>query len=165
MRIVINFIDVFLIWLSSSFRCFSVEQLIRAFRTKVFKVLHFQLLGAKEYKFIYKLVHAFFLDTVVSIFPGFLIIKISRKGMVLSFSISNVNFIFLWKELSAYNMLSMYSDLVKQYVSSTNLFHSFTLLSNFGITDVSSSTMNMFASTGLMVNSLPHHLLERKFRC
>ena len=28
----------------------------------------------------------------------------------MSFSISNVNFIFLWKELSA-NMLSMYSDL------------------------------------------------------
>ena len=45
-------------------------------------------------------------------------------------------------------MLSMYSDLAKQYVSSTNLFHSFILLLKFGITDVSSSTMNMFAGTG-----------------
>ena len=68
--------------------------------------------------------------------------------MVLCFSISNVNFIFLSKELSAYNMLSMYSDLAKQYISSTNLFHSFTLLLKFGITVVSSSIMNMFASTG-----------------
>ena len=42
----------------------------------------------------------------------------------------------------------MYSNLAKQYVSSTNLFHSFTLLLKFGITDVSSSIMNMFASTG-----------------
>ena len=67
--------------------------------------------------------------------------------MLLSFSISNVNFLFLWKELSV-NMLSMYSNLAKQYVSSTNLFHSFTLFLKFGITDVSSSTMNMFASTG-----------------
>ena len=68
--------------------------------------------------------------------------------MVLSFSISNVNFISLWKELSANNILSMYSNLAKQYVSSTNLFHSFTLLLKFGITDVLSSTINMFASTG-----------------
>ena len=45
-------------------------------------------------------------------------------------------------------MLSMYANLAKQNVSSTNLFHSFTLLLKFGITDVSSSTMNMFASTG-----------------
>ena len=79
--------------------------------------------------------------------------------MVLSFPISVVNFIFLWKELSANNMLSMYSPLAKQYVSSANLFHSFTLLLKFGITDVSSSTMNMFAS----IDSLPHHQLECKF--
>ena len=52
------------------------------------------------------------------------------------------------KELSANNMLSMYSNLTNQYVLSTNLFHSFTLLLEFGITDVSISTMNMFASTG-----------------
>ena len=45
-------------------------------------------------------------------------------------------------------MLSMYSDLAKQYLSSKNLFHSLTLVLKFGITDVSSSTMNMFASTG-----------------
>ena len=45
-------------------------------------------------------------------------------------------------------MLSMYSDVAKQYVSSTNLFHSFTLLLKFVITDVSISTMNMFTSTG-----------------
>ena len=45
-------------------------------------------------------------------------------------------------------MLSMYSNLARQHVSSTNLFHSFTLFLKFGITDVSSSTMNMFASTG-----------------
>ena len=45
-------------------------------------------------------------------------------------------------------MLSIYSDLAKQYVSSTNLFYSFTLLLKFGITDVWSLTMNMFASTG-----------------
>ena len=45
-------------------------------------------------------------------------------------------------------MLSMYANLAKQNVSSTNLFHSFTLLLKFGITDVSSSTMNMFASAG-----------------
>ena len=57
-------------------------------------------------------------------------------------------------------MLSMYANLAKQNVSSTNLFHSFTLLLKFGITDVSSSTMNMFASTGPMVNPFPHHLLE-----
>ena len=67
--------------------------------------------------------------------------------MVLCFSISNVNFIFLWKELSANNMLSIY-NLAKQYVSSINLFHSFTLLLWLGITDVSSSTMNIFPSTG-----------------
>ena len=100
-----------------------------------------------------------FLYTVVSVFPGFLTIKISRKGMVLSFSISIVNFIFLWKELSANNMVSMYSNLAKQYVLSTNLFHSFTLLLKFGITDVSSSTMNMFASTGPNGDNL----LECKF--
>ena len=64
----------------------------------------------------------------------------SRKGMVLSFSISVVNFIFLWKELSAYNRLYMYSDLVKQYVSQANLFHSFPLSLKFGITDVFSSS-------------------------
>ena len=52
------------------------------------------------------------------------------------------------KELSANNMLSMYSNLTNQYVLSTNLFHSFTLLLEFGITDVSISTMNMFTSTG-----------------
>ena len=69
--------------------------------------------------------------------------------MVLSFSIFNMNFIFLWKELSANNMLFMYSDLTKQYVSSTSLFHSFISLLKFGLTDVSSSTMNIFASTGL----------------
>ena len=40
-------------------------------------------------------------------------------------------------------MLSMYSNLAKQCVLPTNLFHSFTLLLKFGITDVSSSTMNM----------------------
>ena len=42
----------------------------------------------------------------------------------------------------------MESDLAKQYVSSTNLFHSFTVLIKFDITDFSNSTMNMFASTG-----------------
>ena len=68
--------------------------------------------------------------------------------MVLSFAISNVNFISLWKELSANHILSMYSNRAKQYVSSTNLFHSFTLLLKFGITDVLSSTINMFARTG-----------------
>ena len=68
--------------------------------------------------------------------------------MVLSFSISNVNLIFLWKESSANNMLPLYSDLAKQYVLSTNLFQSFTLLLKFGITDVLSSTMNMCASAG-----------------
>ena len=57
--------------------------------------------------------------------------------MLLPFPISNVNVIFVWKELSVNNMLSMYSDLAKQYVLSTNLFHSFTLLLKFGITDVS----------------------------
>ena len=45
-------------------------------------------------------------------------------------------------------MLSMYYDLAKQYVSSINLFYSFNLLLKFGITDVSSSTMSMLASTG-----------------
>ena len=45
-------------------------------------------------------------------------------------------------------MLSMYSNLAKQYVSSANIFHSFALFLKFGITDVSSSTINMFASTG-----------------
>ena len=44
-------------------------------------------------------------------------------------------------------MLSMYSNLSQQYVSSINLFHSFTLLLKFAITDVSSSIMNIFAST------------------
>ena len=33
-------------------------------------------------------------------------------------------------------MLSMYFDLAKQYESLTNLFHSFTLLLMFGISDV-----------------------------
>ena len=127
---------------------FSVEELMCALLTKVFKVTHFQLLGAEEYEFMYKLAHVFFLYTVISIFPGFLLIKISRKGMVLCFSMSNVNFIFLWKELNANNMLSMYSDLAKQYVLSKNLCHSFTLLLTFGITDVSSSVINIFASTG-----------------
>ena len=42
----------------------------------------------------------------------------------------------------------MYSNLAKQYVSPTNLFHSFTLLLKFGITYVSSSTINMFDCTG-----------------
>ena len=42
----------------------------------------------------------------------------------------------------------MYSNLAKQYVLSTNLFHSFTLLLEFDVTDFSCSTMNMFASTG-----------------
>ena len=83
--------------------------------------------------------------------------------MVLSFSISNVNFIFLWKELSANNMLSMYSNLAKQYVSSANLFYSFTLFLKFSITDVSSSTVNMFASTGPIELIAPHHPLECKF--
>ena len=84
--------------------------------------------------------------------------------MVLSFSISNVNFIFLWKESSANNMLSMYSNLAKQYVSSTNLFYCYTLFLKFGITDVSSSTMNMFASTGPNCEPIaPHHPLECKF--
>ena len=45
-------------------------------------------------------------------------------------------------------MLSMYSNLAKQYVLSANHFHSLTLLFKFGISNVSSSTMNMFASTG-----------------
>ena len=50
-------------------------------------------------------------------------------------------------------MLSIYSNRATNYpqatnVSSTNLFHSFTLSLKFGITNVSSSTMNMFASTG-----------------
>ena len=62
----------------------------------------------------------------------------SRKGMVLSFLISIVNLIFLWKELSANNTLSMYSDLTKQYVSSTNYFQCFILALKFGISDVSS---------------------------
>ena len=135
-------------WLSSSFRCFSVEQLIWALRNKVSKLYHFQLLGAKEYEFIYKSVYVCFLYTVVWIFPGFLTIKISRKGLVLSFSISDVNFKFLWKEISTNIMFSMYSDLAKQYESSTNISHSFTLLLKFGISDVSSSTTNIFASTG-----------------
>ena len=42
----------------------------------------------------------------------------------------------------------MYSDLSKQYISSTKLFHSFNLLFKFDITGVSSLTMNIFASTG-----------------
>ena len=50
---------------------------------------------------------------------------------------SVLNFTFLWKELSANNMLSTYYDLAKQFVSSTNLFHSFTLSFKFGITDKS----------------------------
>ena len=45
-------------------------------------------------------------------------------------------------------MLSMYSDLAKQYIFSTNLFDSVTLILQFGLTDVSSSVMNMFSSTG-----------------
>ena len=49
-------------------------------------------------------------------------------------------------------MLSIYSNRATNYpqatnVSSTNLFHSFTLLLKFGITNVSSSTMNMFVNT------------------
>ena len=49
-------------------------------------------------------------------------------------------------------MLSIYSNRATNYpqatnVSSTNLFHSFTLLLKFGITNVSSSTMNLFVST------------------
>ena len=66
----------------------------------------------------------------------------------MSFSILNVNFKFSLKELSVNNMLSMYSDLAKQYIFSTNLFDSVTLLLQFGLTDVSSSIMNMFSSTG-----------------
>ena len=47
---VISFIslNVFLMWLSYSFRWFSLEQLICALRIKVFKFPHFQLLGTKE---------------------------------------------------------------------------------------------------------------------
>ena len=44
-------------------------------------------------------------------------------------------------------MLPMHCDLAKQYVSSTNLFHNFTLLLAFGIIDVSSSTGNMLTNT------------------
>ena len=54
---------------------------------------------------------------------------------------------FYGKKLSANNMLPMYCDLAKQYVSSTNLFHNFTLLLTFGIIDVSSSTGNMLTNT------------------
>ena len=54
------------------------------------------------------------------------------------------NFIFSWKELSA-NMLFMYSHL--QFVLSANLFQSFNLSLKFGITDVSGSTIIIFAST------------------
>ena len=42
----------------------------------------------------------------------------------------------------------MYFDLSKQYVSSTNLFQSFTLSFKFDISDVSSSAMNILARTG-----------------
>ena len=62
-------------------------------------------------------------------------------------------------------MLSMYSDLAKQYVLSKNLFHSFTLLLKFGIIDVSSSTMNMFASNGPNGEPIATPFLECKFHC
>ena len=42
----------------------------------------------------------------------------------------------------------MYFDLSKQYVSSTNLFQSFTLSFKFDISDVSSSAMNILARSG-----------------
>ena len=50
-------------------------------------------------------------------------------------------------------MLSMYSTVAKQYVSSTNLFYSFTLFLKFSITDVSSSTVNIALDP---LNSLRH---------
>ena len=56
----------------------------------------------------------------------------------MSLSILIEDFIFLWKQLSANNTLSLYSDLAKQCQSSTNLYHSFTLSFQFGITDFSS---------------------------
>ena len=69
--------NVFLICLSSCLSCFSVEQLTKALLNEVFKLPHFQVPGAKEYQFIYKSVSVFFLYTVVSIFPGFLITEMS----------------------------------------------------------------------------------------
>ena len=64
----------------------------------------------------------------------FAIINIPRNRVVLSFSISMVNFIFLWKQLSANNTLSMYSDLSKQYLLSKTLFDSFILSYEFSRT-------------------------------
>ena len=125
--VVINLIECLPNVVKLFFKMICSWALVCSFHTKVLKVPYFQLLGAKEYQFIYKSVHDFFRHTVVSIFPDSLIIKMSRKGMRLSFSISILNFIFLRKELSPNDTLSMYSDLTKQYISSTNLFHSFTL--------------------------------------
>ena len=64
-----------------------VGQLMCALGTKVFKGLHFQVLGAKEYQFIYISVHVSFLYTTVSILPGFLLLRCLKQGWYFSFSI------------------------------------------------------------------------------
>ena len=84
MSIVINFIEC----ASNTLRL--VEQLTCALRTRVFKAPHFQLLGAKEYQFIYKSVRIFFKYCSFNL-PGFLIVNMSRKRMALSISISIAN--------------------------------------------------------------------------
>ena len=60
-------------------------------------------------------------------------------------------------------MLSMYSNLAKQYVLSTNLFHSFALFLKFGITDVTVQPWICSLALDPMVSPLQHHLLECKF--
>ena len=72
----------------------------------------------------------------------------SRKGMELHFTISIVNFTFLWKDLSGNNIylcISIYpNNMYRQQIFSK----SFTLSFKFDISDVSSSAMNILARSG-----------------
>ena len=59
-------------------------------------------------------------------------------------------------------------NFIKQIVSSTYLFHNNLSFDNVGIIFRSSSTLKMFAKTGLSgetIGPLLHHLLEGMFCC
>lgn len=74
----------------------------------------------------------------------------SKNGMV-SFSISIVNLIILWKLFNAVNTWFVESIFAKQIVSFTYLFHILILFSRCGIMAFLSSTIKIFVSNGLKV--------------
>ena len=132
-------------WINPSLKYFSDEHISYALETMVLSVPHFQLFGEKDFQLMYKSVFVFLRYTVVLTKS---LLRMSKNATLLSFSISVVKFILLWKLFNDSRTWLIELEFTKQIVSSTYLFDNDISFDNVGIIFYSSSTIKILAKTG-----------------